>query len=93
MELDGMAIWKRGTYTLQDLIGRNVLGNNSFENLASNIPNARNKAEIYLKISKVLRNQEKKEESEEAIKESLNVAHQIKDEVQRSKVYKEISGC
>ena len=39
MQLDGMTIWRRGTYTLQDLIGKEDV-NNGILNLASQIPSA-----------------------------------------------------
>ena len=35
MQLDGMTIWRRGTYTLQDLIGKEDVNNGILKNLAS----------------------------------------------------------
>ena len=60
MELDPLVIWRRGNYTLNDLIGREVLGNYSFKNLVSNIPDNRNKVVAYIEISKILMEQEKR---------------------------------
>lgn len=84
MELDRMAIWKRGTYTLQDLIGREDVNNDILKNLASQIPDVRTRSEAYREISKALINQGDMEES-------LKAASEITRGFTKSLAYCEIS--
>ena len=91
MELDGMVIWKRGQYTLEDLMARKDVNIETIKSLASEITDDIKKSITYGEISKVLIAQGKMKESQEAMKESLKVASEITDTEDKSSAYRGIS--
>jgi hypothetical protein len=54
MDLDGMVIWRRGNFTLEDLINSEDLSNSLLNQILSQIPDAKVKSIAYVAISKVL---------------------------------------
>ena len=84
MDLDGMVIWRRGNFTLEDLINSEDLSNSLLNQILSQIPDAKVKSNAYTAISKILMERGDKEES-------LRVASEITDARQKSTAYAEIS--
>ena len=84
MDLDGMVIWRRGNFTLEDLININKLDMALLKPVASEITDARKKSNAYRVISKVLMERGDKEES-------LRLASEITDPRQKSEAYAAIS--
>ena len=84
MELDGMVIWKRGDYTLDDIIESKDVNISIIKNLASQIIDAESKSKAYFNLSNLLMEQGDK-------KESLRVASEIIDEFYKSEAYANLS--
>ncbi len=79
MELDGMVIWKRGKYTLNDLIGRKNVNISIIKNLVSQILDYYDKSIAYTQIAIKLMENGNKYESEKIIELSIKWASLIKE--------------
>ena len=91
MKLDVMVIWKRGVFNLSELINRVDINIFTLKTLACEITDADSKSIIFANISKILVGLGKKNESQEAMKESLKLASEINNDYRQSKTYREIS--
>ncbi len=91
MKLDVMVIWKRGVFNLSELINRVDINIFTLKTLACEITDADSKSIIFANISKILVGLGKKNESQEAMKESLKLASEINNDYSQSKTYREIS--
>ena len=84
MELDGMVIWRRGNYSLKDLIGNKDLNALFLKKLASEIKDNWNKSKAFARLSKILIESKEKEKS-------LELASVINDKYWKSRAYSKIS--
>ncbi|MAW84258.1 MAG: hypothetical protein CL832_07645 [Crocinitomicaceae bacterium] len=91
MELDALVIWKRGGYNLSELINREDVNIYILKTLATELTDARVKSNAFLEISKILMDEGKKEESKEAMKDSLKVASELSDDLESQATCRELS--
>ncbi len=95
MELDGIVIWKRGTYSLRGIIGRKDVNNDILKNLASemtdSIDDMLEVEDMFWDLNKAYREISKAFINQGNIEESLKVASDISDNYDKSLAYSDIS--
>jgi len=90
MELDGIVIWRRGEYTLKDLIKRKDVNIYTIKTLAKEIQDDSKKSVALANLSEVLMEQGDKEESGKILAQSIQIATDLYD-WRKHKVFSKIA--